>query len=140
MTGVQTCALPISDLNDYVVDSWPSTPQGEERQAEEIVRHYTQLVAHPSVGCVNYWGITDEGAWLGAPCGLVRADGTPKPAYDALRGLIKGAWWLPPTTVRTDDSGRVAVDAFAGDYRLTVAGTAVDVTLPAGEQTRSATV
>jgi len=130
----------VTDLNDYVVDSWPSTPQGEERQAEEIVRHYTQLVAHPSVGCVNYWGITDEGAWLGAPCGLVRADGTPKPAYDALRGLIKGAWWLPPTTVRTDDSGRVAVDAFAGDYRLTVAGTAVDVTLPAGEQTRSATV
>ena len=85
------------------------------------------------------WGITDEGAWLGAPCGLVRADGTPKPAYDALRGLVKGAWWLPPTTVRTDDAGRVVVDAFAGDYRLTVAGAVVDVTLPAGEQALAAT-
>ncbi|GAB2471607.1 endo-1,4-beta-xylanase [Xylanimonas ulmi] len=123
----------VTDLNDYVVDHWPSTPKGEERQAEQIVRHYQQLVAHPAVACVNYWGITDEGAWLGAPSGLVRADGSPKPAYDALRGLIKGAWWLRPTTARTDALGRVVVDAFAGDYRLTVADAVVDLTLPTGD-------
>lgn len=123
----------ITDLNDYVVDSWPSTPEGEERQAEEIVRHYSQLVAHPAVELITYWGLTDEGSWLGAPCGLVRADGTPKPAYDALRGLVKGAWWLSPTTVRTDADGRLEIDAFAGDYRLTAGAATVDLTLPAGE-------
>ncbi len=37
----------IVDLNDYQIPSWPSTPEGEERQAEEIVRHYTHPVRSP---------------------------------------------------------------------------------------------
>ncbi|MFC4555379.1 endo-1,4-beta-xylanase [Georgenia faecalis] len=112
----------IVDLNDYQVASWPTTPEGEERQAEEMVRHYRTLLSHPSVQAVTYWGLTDAGAWLGAPVGLVRADGTPKPSYDALHGLVKGEWWLRPTTARTDAEGRAAVRGFLGDYRIGVAG------------------
>lgn len=108
----------VEDLNDYQVESWPSTPEGEERQADEIVRHYRTLLSHPSVEGVTYWGIADAGSWLGAPCGLVRADGTPKPSYEALHALIKGEWWLPPTTLRTDDAGRVRVSGFLGDYEV----------------------
>lgn len=111
----------IVDLNDYVVDSWPSTDEGEARQADELARHYRSLVSHPAVQAITYWGITDRGAWLGAPIGLVRADGTPKPSFDALRGLIKGDWWLPPTTVRTDEAGRVSVRGFLGDYSVQLA-------------------
>ena len=37
----------IVDLNDYQVDEWPSTPDGEARQADEIVRHYRTLLARP---------------------------------------------------------------------------------------------
>jgi endo-1,4-beta-xylanase len=70
----------IVDLNDYQVDDWPSTPEGEERQADDLVRHYRTLLSHPSVEAITYWGLTDRGAWLGAPAGLVRADGSPKPA------------------------------------------------------------
>jgi endo-1,4-beta-xylanase len=110
----------IVDLNDYQVEQWPSTPDGEERQADDIGRHYRTLLSHPLVETVNYWGITDRGAWLGAPAGLVRADGTPKPAYDALRGLVKGEWWLAPTRLRTDGEGRVSVSGWAGDYSVTV--------------------
>jgi len=109
----------IVDLNDYQVTDWPSTPEGEERQADEVVRHYTTLVGHPSVESITYWGLTDDGAWLGAPCGLVRSDGTPKPSYGALAGLIKGDWWLEPTRVRTDGEGRVGVEGFLGEYRIT---------------------
>jgi GH35 family endo-1,4-beta-xylanase len=108
----------IEDLNDYRIPSWPSTPEGEERQADEMVRHYRTLVGHPAVQVVNYWGLTDDGAWLGAPVGLLRADGSKKPSYEALRGLIKGEWWLAPTTVRTDGQGRVPVAGFRGDYRV----------------------
>ena len=108
----------IVDLNDYAPEHWPSTPDGEARQADELTRHYRSLVAHPSVEAITYWGITDRGAWLGAPAGLVRADGSRKPGYDALHSLIKGEWWLPPTSFRTDSLGRIRVEGFFGDYRV----------------------
>ncbi|TFV46232.1 endo-1,4-beta-xylanase [Blastococcus sp. TF02A_35] len=112
----------VVDLNDHQVPSWPSTPEGEERQADDVVRHYRTLLAHPSVEAVTYWGITDRGAWLGAPAGLVRADGSRKPAYDALRGLVKEDWWLAPTRLRTDAEGRVTVRGWAGDYAVSAGG------------------
>jgi len=108
----------IEDLNDYRPPEWPSTPEGEERQADEVVRHYRTLASHPAVQAVTYWGLSDDGAWLGAPGGFVRADGTPKPSYDALHGLVKGDWWLAPTTMRTDDAGRVRLRGWFGDYEV----------------------
>ncbi|MFD3445196.1 endo-1,4-beta-xylanase [Microbacteriaceae bacterium 4G12] len=119
----------ITDLNDYVIPEWPSTPEGEERQADELVRHYRSLVSHPAVQAINYWGLTDSGSWLGAPIGLVRADGSPKPSYDAMRELIKGEWWLSPTTLRTDAEGRVTVSGFTGDYKVTGRGGSAPLSL-----------
>ena len=119
----------IIDLNDYQVPSWPSTPEGEARQADELERHYRSLVGHPAVEAITYWGITDAGAWLGAPIGLVRADGSPKPSYEALRHLIKDEWWLGPTRQRTDAAGQVRVRGFRGDYAVTVGGLEARLTL-----------
>lgn len=130
----------IVDLNDYQVADWPSTAEGEERQADEIVRHYATLVAHPAVQAITYWGLTDDGAWLGAPGGLVRADGTPKPAYTALRGLIKDDWWLGPTSVRTDDEGRIGVEGFFGDYRVAVGDQSGAVVLDTADGVAEVTV
>lgn len=111
----------IEDLNDYQIPEWPTTPDGEERQADEMVRHYKTLLAHPSVQAITYWGISD-GGWLGAPGGLLRVDGSPKPSYEALHALVKGEWWLAPVKAATDDQGRVAVSGFLGDYEVTAAG------------------
>ncbi len=108
----------IVDLNDYIVDEWPSTPEGEARQADEIVRHYRTVLANPAVESLTYWGITDHGAWLGAPAGIIRADGSRKPAYDALHALIRGEWWVGPTDITADADGIVAIDGFAGRYRV----------------------
>jgi endo-1,4-beta-xylanase len=121
----------IVDLNDYQIDSWPSTPEGEERQATEIGRHYTTLFAHPAVQGVTYWGLTDDGAWLGAPSGLVRADGTRKPAFDALHSLVKAEWWLAETTARTDEAGRFTLDSYFGEYTVSAGGARADFTLAA---------
>jgi endo-1,4-beta-xylanase len=123
----------IDDLNDHQVPSWPSTPEGEQRQADEIVRHYRTLLGHPSVEAVTYWGLSDDGAWLGAPAGLVRSDGTPKPAYEALRRLVKGEWWLPATVLRTDDAGNLEVPGFLGDYQLSHGGRTAGFTIAAPE-------
>lgn len=112
----------IVDLNDYQIPEWPSTPEGEARQADEVVRHYRVCVEHPLVESITYWGIADEGSWLGAPCGFVRTDGTVKPSYDALRDLIKNEWWLSPTELVTDENGVVKVSGWAGTYEVSAAG------------------
>lgn len=111
----------IEDLNEYQVDDWPTTPDGEARQADEVVRHYRMLLADPAVEAITWWDLAD-GEWLNAPSGLIRRDGTPKPAYDALRGLVKGDWWLPPTTLRTGEDGALRFSGFLGDYHLSNRG------------------
>lgn len=123
----------IVDLNDYRPASWPSTPEGEERQAREIEQHYRLLVGHPAVASITYWGLTDRGAWLGAPVGLLRADGSHKPSYDALHGLLRGEWWMPETALVTDADGAVVIEGFAGDYRIEVDGERRVLALATGE-------
>ncbi|HEY8392803.1 MAG TPA: endo-1,4-beta-xylanase [Capillibacterium sp.] len=111
----------IEDLNDYQVTDWPSTPEGEERQARETILHYKTLLAHPLVTGITWWDLND-GQWLNAPGGLLRKDGSPKPAYDELYKLVKGEWWLAPTVFRTDREGKVKFRGFLGDYELRCAG------------------
>jgi GH35 family endo-1,4-beta-xylanase len=103
----------IVDLNDYKVDEWPTTPQGEERQANEVSQHYKMLVAHPQVEAITWWGLED-GGWLKAPSGLLRIDQSPKPAYHALHDLVKRDWWLPPTKMMSDSAGRIQLSGFRG--------------------------
>jgi endo-1,4-beta-xylanase len=131
----------IVDLNDYQIPQWPSTPDGEARQADEMVRHYRTLLSHPAVEAMTYWGITDVGAWLNAPVGFVRADGTPKPAFEAMRDLIKGQWWIPPTAMTTDAEGRLHMRGFLGEYEISAAGRTGRVALAEpGEQAVTVTL
>lgn len=121
----------IVDLNDWQVtaEQWPSTPEGEARQADELEEFVRTLVAHPLVEAFTYWGLGDRGMWLNAPGGLLRRDGSAKPAYDRFLGLVKDEWWVQPTTVRTDAEGRVTVEGFKGTYRVTAGDVTQDVTL-----------
>lgn len=105
----------IVDLNDYQVKEWPSTPEGEERQAREIVQLYETLFAHPLVESVTAWSIVD-GKWLGAPAGLIREDNTSKPSYDELLRLVKNEWWTKLTVI-TDENGQAEITGFLGDYK-----------------------
>jgi endo-1,4-beta-xylanase len=116
------------DLNDYQVSDWPSTEVGEARQAEEVVRHYKTLLSHPAVKAITWWGMPDDG-WLHAPSGLVRADFSPKPSYEALKSLIKGAWWLEPTEMATDSDGRLRFNGFLGDYEMKAEGASATFSL-----------
>ena len=100
----------IVDLNDYQVSEWPTTPDGEARQANEVEAHYRTLLGHPAVAGDDLVGLPRR-RLADAPSGLVRADGSPKPAYERLRGLVKGEWWLAPTTMRTDELGRIRLSA-----------------------------
>ncbi len=106
----------IEDLNDFKVPEWPSTKEGEERQAKEIEEMYRILFSHPQVEAITGWDFAD-GAWLGAPSGVIRKDNSVKPAYNKLKELIKEEWWTN-TQVQTDENGYAIIEGFKGDYSL----------------------
>ena len=105
----------IVDLNDHQVKEWPTTPEGEERQAREIIQLYETLFADPLVESITSWSAVD-GKWLKAPAGLLREDNSSKPSYDELLRLIKSEWWTN-TTVVTDQYGQAEVTGVRGDYQ-----------------------
>ncbi len=124
----------IVDLNDYQVTEWPTTPEGEERQAEQTVQHYKTLFAHPLLEGITWWDSSD-GGWLNAPAGLLRKDGSSKPAYDELMKLIKGEWWITSMELMTDSNGEIRFSGFLGEYELTYKGVQKAFTIPEEETT-----
>ena len=121
----------IEDLNDWQVDEWPSTPEGEERQAKEIEEMYRILFSHPLVQAITTWDYKD-GAWLKAPSGYLRTDNTRKPSYEMLKNLVKNEWWTD-TEVITDSEGYANIEAFKGEYTLNCDGISVSVRLSDNE-------
>ena len=104
----------IVDLNDYQVDKWPTTPEGEERQKNEWREMYETLFSHPLVEAITGWDFAD-GAWLHAPSGLIREDNSLKPSYLELKRLIKEEW-TTDLTVHTDANGNATIEGFRGTY------------------------
>ncbi len=97
---------------------WPTTSEGEQRQAEYVERLYTLLFSHPAVQAITWWDLED-GEWMGAPGGLLRADLTPKPAYDRLLKLIHEIWWTRES-LTSDSAGACRFVGFLGDYEMTI--------------------
>jgi len=117
----------IEDLNDWQVDEWPTTPEGEERQAKEIEEMYRILFSHPLVQAITTWDYRD-GAWLKAPSGFIRQDNSLKPSYHMLKKLVKEEWWTDEE-VTTDADGYAEISAFKGEYTLSSDGMSADVKL-----------
>ncbi len=96
-----------------------TTPEGEERQAEETAKFYTLLFSHPSVEAITWWDFSDDGAWMGAPAGWLRRDMSSKPVYERMLELVKGEWWTKAKGV-TDKEGKWQVKASHGEHELVV--------------------
>ena len=121
----------IVDLNDYQVKEWPTTPEGEERQARELQEMLKILFSHPLVRTAYQWESTD-GGWLHAPTGIFRADLSRKPAYDAMYELVRKEWWTDAEFV-TDENGEAVIEGFRGDYALHCEGRTFDLALRKGQ-------
>ena len=117
----------IVDLNDWQVDAWPSTPEGEERQAREISEMYTVLFSHPLVEAITTWDFND-GCWLKAPSGFVHEDNSLKPSYEALKQLIHGDWETHET-LTTDADGCLSFTGFKGGYTVSTGAGSAGFTL-----------
>ena len=128
----------IVDLNDWQVPEWPTTPEGEDRQARDFLAMIDELFAHPLVEAFTNWDFCD-GAWLGAPAGLVRLDGSHKPSYDAMMQRIRRDWHTD-VTLMTDENGEVTLEGFRGDYCLTVDGKDASFNLNKNDKTQTITL
>ena len=118
----------IKDLNDYQIPYWPTTPEGEERQAREAVEMYTVLFESPYVQAITTWDFDDDNKWLGAPCGLIRKDNSQKPAYVELKKKITEEWMTSLSLV-TDPRGNLEFTGFAGEYEISCLGETKELSL-----------
>jgi hypothetical protein len=66
----------------------------------------------------TWWDLCDWSAG-GKPTGLLHKDMTPKPAYLALKKLIKQQWWTS-LEATTNAEGRISLRGFYGDYRVSI--------------------
>ena len=117
----------IVDLNDWQVKEWPTTPEGEARQAAELVEMYEILFAHPGVHAITNWSGSDD-AWLHAPAGFLRTDNSEKPAYKALRAKIENEW-RTELTARLGNDGAIKLEGFKGAYQVECRGKTAVFTL-----------
>lgn len=120
----------IEDLNDWQVEEWPSLPEYEKIQADQMEEIYRILFSDPNVKAITNWDFAD-GAWLNAPSGVVRKDNSLKPSYEMLRRLIKEEW-TTKETLRTDDNGNVKIEGFKGEYVIKYSGREAAFTLNDG--------
>jgi GH35 family endo-1,4-beta-xylanase len=107
---------------------WVSTPEGEAQQAMEVSELYSVLFAHPAVEAITWWDLSDQGSYRGIPVGLLRADLTPKPAFTALRELIRNHWWTD-VTLYSGEGGQTEFCGVRGDYRVAVGEATATFTL-----------
>lgn len=92
----------------------------ETQQAAYAEDFYRVLFAHPAVVAISWWDLSDEGAWLEGG-GMLRADLSAKPVYDALMRLIKQEWHTTAEGT-TDENGRFQFLGFYGTYRVEIRG------------------
>lgn len=122
----------LDDLQDAHYDDDAATPEYEDKQAESLTAMYRLLFeSHPLVTAITNWDFGD-GAWLNAPSGLIRKDGSLKPSYQALYKLIKQEWHSS-FEAKTDDHGFVDVKGFKGKYVLECGNKKATFNLNGGE-------
>lgn len=107
----------IEDLNDWQVDEWPTTEEGELRQEKEWEEMYRILFADPNIKAITGWDFAD-GAWLNAPGGLITKDNRCKPVYNKLLSLVKGEWWTKDEVIHTNSDGIVNIKGTKGTYGI----------------------
>jgi len=92
----------------------------EATQAEWAEKFYRLCFGHPAVVAITWWDLCDRGSWLKGG-GLLRADLSPKPAYEALYRLIHKEWHTSANG-KTDRDGVFRFRGYYGRYRVEADG------------------
>lgn len=93
----------------------------EQSVAEYAEQFYRACFAHPSVEAISWWDFADAPQIFVPNSGLLSLQMEPKPAYLALKRLIKEEWHTK-FTATTDANGQIPVTGFLGAYTLAASG------------------
>lgn len=116
-------------ITEITIPAYSTDPEDEAIQAQMLRELYRIWFASEHMESIIYWNMIDGYAAF-APQGdmtagenylyggLLRFDGSPKPAFYALHDLIHKEWHTSASAETTD--GTVSLRAFYGTYRLTV--------------------
>ncbi|MBQ4515549.1 MAG: endo-1,4-beta-xylanase [Clostridia bacterium] len=126
-------------ITEVTVPAFSNDPEDEEIQAEVLKNLYSIWFSHPDMEQIVYWNLADGYAFVSDPDpkkvkasmgdmtrgenifygGLFRFDMTPKPAYYALKNLIKNEWNTKEQLI-TDNDGVANFKGFYGTYDVEV--------------------
>lgn len=124
-------------ITEITVPAYSHDAEDEETQKELLLGLYRTFFAHPAMEAIIYWNMVDgyahlwtqdldeirasqgdmtrgENQWYG---GLLRFDMSEKPAYTALKKLIREEWHTSLRVPVID--GQATFRGFYGDYRIT---------------------
>jgi len=99
----------------------PQPRLSDEEVAAWTVNFYTLVFSKPYVRQLTRWFLVDAVCGRGLDAGLVTQEGERKPAYHALKQLLKKEW-ITAASGRTDADGRFRFRGFLGTYDVTVNG------------------
>ena len=100
----------------------------EQAQADYAVKFYRVCFAHPALRGITWWDLSDKHSWLPGG-GLLRADMSPKPAYEELKKMIHQEW-MTRAAGGSDAAGQFAFRGFRGPYQVSVQAHAATVQKP----------
>lgn len=89
----------------------------ETSVAEYVDALYRTLFAHPSVQAITWWDFSDAPGMFVPNSGLLSIQMEPKPAFKALKKLIKEEWHTK-ISGKTTAEGTLAVRGFFGSYSV----------------------
>lgn len=116
-------------ITESTIPAYSYEPEDEEIQAEIIEKLYSMWFSHPNVEAIIYWNLID-GYAASAPQGdmtsgenyyhggLLRFDGSPKPAFYKIKELF-GQRWRTNLSLQSDN-GTLKFKGFYGEYDVTI--------------------
>jgi endo-1,4-beta-xylanase len=100
-------------------DVWPSTPDGEEAQAQYVSQLYRLLYSNQNIQGITWWDLSDHNSWQKAPRGLLREDMSRKAAYNCVNDLIRNQW-RTQISLPTNEDGEIMQRLFLGQHEVSI--------------------
>jgi len=114
------------NVSEITISAHPDFGDGLAFQREVAERLYRLWFSHPAVNGAIWWNLVDDTAYVTPTWneniykgGLLSKDLKPKPAYEALKRLVKGEW-TTRTALSYENGASNKFHGFYGDYEALV--------------------